>query len=263
MTNALKTMLYIWGSRVVYIGRLDDVDWHRYASTALLIALEDEMTLSWEGPDAPGIPCRSAIIPADLSHQMKVGEQLLAVYFLPSELDPYLRARYPAMEQQKIHLGLEQQQAWIDLSLKVYEQVPEPETFYQWIDQQLQPMLAPIGLVKSMDERIVKVLTLLREDESGYESMETLAAHVKLSATRLSHLFREQTGMTLTRYRSFTRMRSLAVMMGEGKSMTEAALEAGFTDSSHFSRMFRDMYGIPPSKVFHRRGEVIIKAGEG
>ena len=37
-----------------------------------------------------------------------------------------------------------------------------------------------------------------------------------------------------------------------------AALCAGFADSSHFSRAFRNMFGITPSSVFGRAANVQI-----
>jgi AraC-like DNA-binding protein len=36
----------------------------------------------------------------------------------------------------------------------------------------------------------------------------------------------------------------------EGKTLTEAAYGAGFSDSAHFSRVFKAMFGIAPSLLF-------------
>ncbi len=37
-----------------------------------------------------------------------------------------------------------------------------------------------------------------------------------------------------------------------GANATEAALDAGFSDSAHLSRTFRAMFGLPPSLVLPR-----------
>ena len=37
--------------------------------------------------------------------------------------------------------------------------------------------------------------------------------------------------------------------MADGASLTEAAHEAGFADSAHFSRTFRRMFGLAPSSL--------------
>jgi AraC-like DNA-binding protein len=37
--------------------------------------------------------------------------------------------------------------------------------------------------------------------------------------------------------------------MSAGQPLTEAALAAGFSSSSHFSAAFREMFGLPPSQL--------------
>ncbi len=46
--------------------------------------------------------------------------------------------------------------------------------------------------------------------------------------------------------------------MAFGKSLTDAALTAGFADSPHFSRTFRNMLGMTPSFVFQRHSRIMI-----
>jgi AraC-like DNA-binding protein len=46
--------------------------------------------------------------------------------------------------------------------------------------------------------------------------------------------------------------------VSKNQTLTDAALGAGFADSSHFSRAFRNMFGITPSSVFGRTANVQI-----
>jgi len=39
--------------------------------------------------------------------------------------------------------------------------------------------------------------------------------------------------------------------LNEVDSLTYAAMEAGFTDSAHFNRCFRDTFGVNPTLVFN------------
>jgi AraC-like DNA-binding protein len=91
-----------------------------------------------------------------------------------------------------------------------------------------------------------------------YKLMNELAEHVNLSPTRLVHLFKEEVGVPIRRFRQWHRMRVVAALIAKGDTLTDAALGAGFADSSHFSRAFRNMFGITPSSVFGRAANVQI-----
>lgn len=71
------------------------------------------------------------------------------------------------------------------------------------------------------------------------------AAHV--SASRLTHAFSQEIGIPFRRYVLWARVRRAVQEVGSGANLTEAAVRAGFSDSAHFSRVFRANFGIPPS----------------
>jgi AraC-like DNA-binding protein len=68
-----------------------------------------------------------------------------------------------------------------------------------------------------------------------------------LSAARLRHLFVEQTGLPFKTYVLWLRLTRAVERMAAGRSLTQAAHEAGFADSAHFSRTFKRMFGIAPA----------------
>ncbi|HTI67058.1 MAG TPA: AraC family transcriptional regulator [Caulobacteraceae bacterium] len=70
------------------------------------------------------------------------------------------------------------------------------------------------------------------------------ARNVGLSVDRMSHLFVEQTGLPFRTYLLWLRMTKAVEVYAAGASLTEAAHEAGFADSAHFSRTFRRMFGV-------------------
>ena len=69
------------------------------------------------------------------------------------------------------------------------------------------------------------------------------AAAVALSPGRLRHLFAEETGLPYKTYLLWLRLHRAVALYGAGHSLTEAAHEAGFADSAHFSRTFRRTFG--------------------
>jgi AraC-like DNA-binding protein len=80
-------------------------------------------------------------------------------------------------------------------------------------------------------------------------SLEAAARNVGLSSGRARHLFVEQTGLPFRTYLLWLKIVRAVELFSDGKSLTEAAHEAGFADSAHFSRTFRRMFGIPAAAL--------------
>jgi AraC-like DNA-binding protein len=75
-------------------------------------------------------------------------------------------------------------------------------------------------------------------------SLADAAAHVGLSTGRARHLFVEETGLPFRTYLLWRRLMRAAELFSAGSSLTDAAQNSGFSDSSHLSRTFRRMFGI-------------------
>lgn len=103
---------------------------------------------------------------------------------------------------------------------------------------------------RTFDPRIARVLERLKSAFPEAPTSGELAAEVGLSEGRLIHLFGEQLGVPLRRYVLSLRVRYMLFCLAMNQNLTDAAYEAGFADSAHYSRVFREMYGFPPSKVF-------------
>lgn len=67
-----------------------------------------------------------------------------------------------------------------------------------------------------------------------------------LSDSRLAHIFKEQTGISVHQYILWKKVEEAMLLSQEGFSLTQCAHALGFTDSSHFNRTFKNMFGISP-----------------
>lgn len=94
------------------------------------------------------------------------------------------------------------------------------------------------------DARIEALLAWMAVRLDQTVTLRDAAAHIGLSPGRTRHLFVQQTGLSFRTYLLWTRLvRALEIFAG-GKSLTEAAHGAGFSDSAHLSRTFHRMFGI-------------------
>lgn len=100
-----------------------------------------------------------------------------------------------------------------------------------------------------LDPRVGRVLHRLHVASGQGSSipLRELAALACLSPDRMTHLFREQTGMSIKRYLLWAKIRRTVQLIATGGSLTEIALSGGFTDAAHMSRTFQRYFGLPPS----------------
>jgi AraC-like DNA-binding protein len=95
--------------------------------------------------------------------------------------------------------------------------------------------------------RLKRALELLESDLRRPPSLAELARHVGLHPSWLCHAFKRSMGLSPHRYLLVYRVNCAKEMIrDESRTLTEIALECGFSDSSHFSVAFRRIVGISP-----------------
>ncbi len=78
--------------------------------------------------------------------------------------------------------------------------------------------------------------------------LDSIARQVYSSPYHLARVFREQTGITLHRYRGHLRLAAALTALGEGcDDLADLALQLGYASHAHFSDAFRAAFGCSPS----------------
>ena len=98
-----------------------------------------------------------------------------------------------------------------------------------------------------MDERIQSAIKYMHSMVSKKLTCKEVADFVHLSEGRFSHLFKEQVGMTFASYLIYKRIMYVYMQIIQGKSITDAAIEAGFSSSAHFADVNRRVFGLTAS----------------
>lgn len=93
-----------------------------------------------------------------------------------------------------------------------------------------------------------KVEDYVREHLAEEVPVQQLADTVELSAFHFSRRFKHATGLTPHQYITRERItRAQQVMRETSRSLIEIGMEVGFTNPSHFAKVFRQVTGVTPT----------------
>jgi AraC-like DNA-binding protein/mannose-6-phosphate isomerase-like protein (cupin superfamily) len=108
--------------------------------------------------------------------------------------------------------------------------------------------VAPGRRSRNAENRLLKVLSLMREDMARPWTLEELAREAKLSMPHFTGLCRQQTGMPpLSLLIRLRLQRAMDLLQRGNHNVAEAALAVGYEDPFYFSRLFKKHMGMPPS----------------
>jgi CheY-like chemotaxis protein len=92
-----------------------------------------------------------------------------------------------------------------------------------------------------------KAMAYIHEHYGEQIGREDFARHVGVSEGYLSRSFNQETGLSLIHYLTRYRVQqSKQLLKSTDKTITEIAMEVGFSDSNYFSRVFHRETGISP-----------------
>jgi transcriptional regulator GlxA family with amidase domain len=99
-----------------------------------------------------------------------------------------------------------------------------------------------------MDRRIKRVIVLMEDQFHRELLLDEMAETVRLSPSRLRHLFKEEIGVTPAQYLKSLRMQRAREMMATTfLSVKEIIHRVGMKNKTHFARDFKKTYGVTPS----------------
>ena len=103
-------------------------------------------------------------------------------------------------------------------------------------------------------ERMQAILAFIRAHLAAPLNRQSLAETFSLSAGYINQLFQMELGMPPSAVINRERLaRAYQLIDREGLSVSEAARAVGFADPFYFSRIFKEVYTIPPSQVASRQ----------
>jgi len=98
-------------------------------------------------------------------------------------------------------------------------------------------------------QTIYRVKERMLEDLATPPVIDVLAVDANMSPTKLKRIFRQIFGNSIFSYYQDVRMKEAARLLKEGKlSVSDVGTQLGFTNLSHFSKVFREHIGVKPKQ---------------
>lgn len=126
----------------------------------------------------------------------------------------------------------------------------------QEIVKVVENVLLNVGIsteeVSTKDERIEQIIGKIISGEWLNYSVKKIAELVFLSESRLTHLFKEEVGISLKSYILIRRMEHAYRLVSSGGKVTQAALESGFASSAHLAYTCKNLTGVSITDVLKK-----------
>lgn len=213
-----------------YVGNTGLTQMHRHHAIQLIIPLEGVYSLFVENVT---FEADAVLIQSNINHKhlSKNGRQLSIFVDTDTVLGNSLAANFP-QPYHKFSLTADLKE-----KLKAGVSVSDAEALIHQVFQ-----LAPHS--NKTDERIDRLICQLDGIYSECLQIKNVMALIPLSESRLRHLFKAQTGVSLQRYLLWVKLRRAFVHLTQSASLSQAAYLAGFSDYAHLSRTVKEMFGI-------------------
>ena len=225
---------------------------HRHPWHQFLYAISGAMTVfiersSWMIPTG-----RAVFIPAGCAHSIRMWGtvEMRSLYFSPAltavekvecrvaEVTPLLRELLLRTVER---IGLDSRSAHDSRLIGLLED--EVETAMAEAEH------SPLALPMPAEERALALARHILGEPLINDSVEELAREHGIARRTLERRFREETGMSFGMWRQKARLLDSIRLLAEGASVTEAALDTGYSSVSAFIAAFKGTFGCTPGRL--------------
>ncbi|OGR23080.1 MAG: hypothetical protein A2277_06475 [Desulfobacterales bacterium RIFOXYA12_FULL_46_15] len=251
-----KAIVLLFQGYVLCWSRFVDNSNHHHHAIQIVIGLNNNFQLFCDGI---GHSYQSAIIPPNVSHRLVSPDRNVLLILIDHEMEIAKRLSVKYCKDKSIHsldsLVTNPGLAGIMSHIESASCQDGQHIWNQIIDMLLGPDTLPLI---SIDPRIEKAIDVITKLSVKKISTSDIADIVHLSESRLLHLFKEHVGIPIRRYLLWMRLNEAVKIILNSTSLTDAAHEAGFSDSAHLSRTFRSMFGLTISEILKNNRHVQV-----
>jgi AraC-like DNA-binding protein len=182
-----------------------------------------------------------------LNHHHKKNKEFGEWHYQPQIVHTHHNAQTQALLQRMTHIFTENHQ---DRSYMIDLAVNELTT--RLLRQQSRELMMSFCLEQADHSGMAAAVSFINRHLAEHLEIDHLCKLACMSRTKFFSEFKQHLGCTPLAFQQQQRLKKAHSLIEEGRQITQVCFELGFISCSHFSRLFKQFYGISP-KAFQNR----------
>lgn len=229
----------------IYIGKGIQSESHKHYAISIILSFNEAFEITTL--DNEQHVCKAAIIQKNISYSLKSQNNnfIAFVHIVPhSEIGIKFSNRNNLIKELPIQLF---ENILVDLK-KWFRQKENETNKVEYLLNLLCEIISRDDEVKPVfDERIIEAIDLISQSDDEKLNISKIANSVRLSSSHFARLLKKETGLTFREFVLQSKLTKSIYAMYKSNSLTEASFIGGFADQPHFSRTFKNAFGLKPS----------------
>lgn len=240
---------------------------HRHDSYSISVTKQGVQTFDYRGRTEASLPGRAVVLHPDEAHDGRAGTDqgfgYWTVYVDPTLIFEAVRAICgrsrplpfvdpPVIASPRLVEAVNRSFQEPSDPLSVDDLVSQLAHGLIEADRSARPVPRPVNLAEAALERAREFLNTEKTRLVRSEELEAVAG---LSRYELARQFRLRYGTSPYRYLIMRRLDYARELMARRTPLVRAAVEAGFADQAHFTRMFKAAFGVTPGRYHALRAD--------
>ena len=255
--------LYVWNGICMFWGTSFHTDPHSHNTLQLVFDIDKKLKLKDAAND--WAPYSAALIGAGHVHQLDSCGSIQLFIYLDADSHYARKLTDKYLKDQGIadlaDTGI------ADLSTGFFKKLlvqSDCKVLFEGC-QTLLEHLVDMEKPSVIDERILKAVDFIASAQNRQFKVAEVADHVCLSESRLRHLFKAQVGQPIQSFIKWMKVVDSLNLVLNGRQLAQSAIDAGFWDSSHMNKSYRELLGIAPGQVraFEKDLKIVACSGDG
>ncbi|WP_207434582.1 AraC family transcriptional regulator [Sabulibacter ruber] len=231
-----------------------------YGKVSMLFLYGDSHEYNLTGPADTMLKTRQAFMVGQLTQPIWLRfsghTRLIKIQFKPTGLQQFLPMN---MEEFTNVPSLDLEAVWGRATATLLEQLHESATDQdriQHLNSFLEKRLLPASdMIDYVDFTLAQL-----KNQQGNVSIKSLEGQLGISTRHLERLFRAKLGLSPKEMSKIIRLNAAFSNLeaNPSTSLTQVSYEAGYFDQSHFSRDFKGIAGVSPSKLFSQTSQELF-----